>query len=77
MLAKDKEISDRWHGFKDIADSRHLANSVEREAVDALQTAVREAYPRLQPPLLRDEGEVVRQGAAQRLGPQCAAADQR
>ncbi len=47
VLAKDKEISDRWHGFKDIADSRHLENSVEREVVDALQTAVREAYPRL------------------------------
>jgi oligoendopeptidase F len=47
VLAKDKEISDRWHGFKDIADSRHLANSVEREVVDALQQAVRAAYPRL------------------------------
>ena len=47
VLAKDKEISDRWHGFKDIADSRHLDNSVEREVVDALQTAVQEAYPRL------------------------------
>jgi oligoendopeptidase F len=47
VLAKDKEISDRWRGFQDIADSRHLENSVEREVVDALQTAVREAYPRL------------------------------
>jgi len=47
VLAKDKDISDRWHGFKDIADSRHLANSVEREVVDALQEAVRAAYPRL------------------------------
>ncbi len=47
VLAKDKEISDRWHGFKDIADSRHLENSVEPEVVDALVTAVRAAYPRL------------------------------
>ena len=47
VLAKDKEISDRWRGYTDIADSRHLANSVEREVVDALETAVREAYPRL------------------------------
>lgn len=46
-LAKDKEISDRWRGFDDIADSRHLANRVEREVVDALAAAVREAYPRL------------------------------
>ena len=47
VLAKDKEISDRWRGYQDIADSRHLANSVEREVVDALQTAVQAAYPRL------------------------------
>ncbi len=46
-LAKDKEISDRWRGFDDIADSRHLANRVEREVVDALAAAVRDAYPRL------------------------------
>ncbi len=46
-LAKDKEISDRWRGFADVADSRHLANRVEKEVVDALVSAVREAYPRL------------------------------
>ena len=46
-LAKDKEISDRWRGFKDIADSRHLANRVERDVVDALAAAVHDAYPRL------------------------------
>jgi oligoendopeptidase F len=46
-LSKDKEISDRWRGFEDVADSRHLANRVEREVVNALVTAVREAYPRL------------------------------
>jgi oligoendopeptidase F len=46
-LSKDKEISDRWRGFSDIADSRHLANRVEREVVDALAAAVREASPRL------------------------------
>ncbi|WP_283196231.1 M3 family oligoendopeptidase [Rhizobium sp. AN80A] len=46
-LAKDKDISDRWRGFDDIADSRHLANRVERDVVDALAAAVRDAYPRL------------------------------
>jgi oligoendopeptidase F len=46
-LAKDKEISDRWHGFDDIADSRHLDNKVERAVVDALTEAVKSAYPRL------------------------------
>ena len=46
-LAKDKEISDRWRGFADIADDRHLSNRVEPEVVEALVTAVRTAYPRL------------------------------
>ena len=46
-LAKDKEIADRWRGFKDIADSRHLSNRVEREVVDALVAAVQAAHPRL------------------------------
>jgi oligoendopeptidase F len=46
-LAKDKEISDRWRKFEDVADSRHLANRVEREVVDALVAAVTDAYPRL------------------------------
>ena len=46
-LAKDKEISDRWRGFKDVADSRHLGNKVEAPVVDALVEAVRESYPRL------------------------------
>jgi oligoendopeptidase F len=47
VLAKDKEISDRWRGFKDVADARHLANRVEREVVDALVKAVEDAHPRL------------------------------
>ncbi|MDB5616323.1 M3 family oligoendopeptidase [Tardiphaga sp.] len=46
-LAKDKEISDRWRGFEDVADSRHLSNRVEREVVDALVGSVRAAYPQL------------------------------
>ena len=47
ILAKDKEISDRWRGFVDVADARHLSNRVEREVVEALVAAVRAAYPRL------------------------------
>jgi oligoendopeptidase F len=46
-LAKDKEISDRWRGFQDVADSRHLNNRVEREVVEALVSAVRDSYPKL------------------------------
>ena len=45
-LAKDKEISDRWRSFKDVADSRHLANRVEAPVVDALVESVRASYPR-------------------------------
>jgi oligoendopeptidase F len=46
-LAKDKEIEDRWRGFKRPISSRNLANFAEDEVVDALIEAVREAYPRL------------------------------
>ena len=46
-IAKDKEISNRWRGFEDVADSRHLANRVEREVVEALVSAVKQAYPKL------------------------------
>ena len=46
-LSKDLEISNRWRGFEDVADSRHLSNRVERDVVDALVSAVRAAHPRL------------------------------
>ncbi len=46
-LAKDKEISDRWRSFEDVADSRHLSNCIEREVVDALESSVRAKYPAL------------------------------
>jgi oligoendopeptidase F len=47
VLAKDKDISDQWRGFKDVAQSRHLSNRVEPEVVEAMVAAVRSAYPRL------------------------------
>ena len=46
-LAKDKEISDRWRNFKDVADARHLANRVEGPVVEAMVSAVRASYPKL------------------------------
>ncbi|MGQ3672396.1 M3 family oligoendopeptidase [Xanthobacter sp. TB0136] len=46
-LAKDKEISDRWRKFPDVASSRHLANRVEQEVVDAMVDSIRASYPRL------------------------------
>src|SRR5256714_11779268 len=45
-LAKDKEISDRWRGFQDVADSRPLNKRGEREGVDSLVASVRAGSPR-------------------------------
>ncbi len=46
-LAKDKEIEDGWRKFPRPVSSRNLGNFVEDEVVDALVSAVHEAYPRL------------------------------
>ncbi|MDZ4789726.1 MAG: M3 family oligoendopeptidase [Hyphomicrobiales bacterium] len=46
-LAKDKEISDRWRGYSDVASARHLSNRVEPEVVDALVSAVKARYEQL------------------------------
>lgn len=46
-LVKDKAIEDGWRRFARPISSRNLANQVDDEVVDALITAVREAYPRL------------------------------
>ena len=46
-LAKEKEIEDRWRGMPTPMHSRHLANHVEPEVVEALRNAVVAAYPRL------------------------------
>ena len=75
-LAEDKEICDRWRGFKDVADSRHLANRVEPKVVDALVGAVREAYPGRTHRYYAMKAEMARPRQARVLGPQCAAARQ-
>ncbi len=46
-LAKDKEIEDGWRKFARPDSSRNLSNFVEDEVVDALSSAVRDAYPSL------------------------------
>ena len=46
-LAKDKEVDDRWRGYARPISYRNLSNYVEDPVVDALVSAVREAYPRL------------------------------
>ena len=44
VLAKDKEIEDRWRAYDDPMGSRNLANQVEPEVVEALVSAVRDNY---------------------------------
>jgi oligoendopeptidase F len=46
-LAKEKEVEDRWRKLPSPQASRHLANDVEPEVVQALRDAVVAAYPRL------------------------------
>ncbi|MDP8916103.1 MAG: oligoendopeptidase F, partial [Pseudomonadota bacterium] len=46
-LAFEKQVEDRWRKFTTPAQSRHLANEVHAESVDALEAAVADAYPRL------------------------------
>lgn len=46
-LAFEKQVEDRWRRYDEPAHSRHLANEVDADAVDALEAAVVEAYPRL------------------------------
>ncbi|MBP7003201.1 MAG: M3 family oligoendopeptidase, partial [Amaricoccus sp.] len=46
-LAKEKEVEDRWRKLPTPQTSRHLANDVEPEVVQALRDAVVAAYPRL------------------------------
>lgn len=43
-LAKDKETEDRWRGYEDVAQARHLSNQVEPEVVNALATAVESKF---------------------------------
>lgn len=46
-LAFEKQVEDRWRKFETPAQSRHLANEVDGDAVDAMAEAVAEAYPAL------------------------------
>ena len=46
-VAQEKRIEDRWRRFGTPAASRHLANEVDAEAVEAMVAAVVERYPTL------------------------------
>jgi oligoendopeptidase F len=44
-LAFEKQVEDRWRKYPAPAASRHIANEVDADAVEALEAAVVEAYP--------------------------------
>ncbi|WP_287834861.1 M3 family oligoendopeptidase [Acidiphilium sp.] len=46
-IAKDKAIEDGWRRYASPEAARHLANRVEPAVVEALVSAVTDAYPRL------------------------------
>ncbi|WP_158916607.1 M3 family oligoendopeptidase [Caulobacter sp. S45] len=46
-LAFEKQVEDRWRKFTFPAQPRHIANEVDADAVDALEAAVVDAYPRV------------------------------
>jgi oligoendopeptidase F len=44
-LAFEKQVEDRWRKYPTPVASRHVANEVDADAVEALEAAVVEAYP--------------------------------
>ena len=46
-LAFEKQVEDRWRKYDSPAASRHLANEVDKDAVDAMAEAVSESYASL------------------------------
>jgi oligoendopeptidase F len=46
-LAKDKDIEDKWRGFKEPISARNVSNQVEDEVVETLLASVRANYARL------------------------------
>jgi oligoendopeptidase F len=46
-LAFEKQVEDRWRKYDTPMQGRHLANEVDAAAVEAMEAAVVEAYPRL------------------------------
>jgi oligoendopeptidase F len=59
-LAKDKEISDRWRGFEDIADSRAPGQPGRTSRRRCAGTGGARGQPPAVAPLLRHEGPLAR-----------------
>ena len=47
VLAKDKDIDDKWRNFKEPISSRNLSNVVEDRVIDALTFSVKKYYPKI------------------------------
>jgi oligoendopeptidase F len=47
ILAKDKDISDKWRGFSQPISSRNLSNFIEDEVVESLIKTVKKNYPKI------------------------------
>jgi oligoendopeptidase F len=47
VLAKDLELQDKWRNFKNLGDSRHLANDVEAVVINNLKETVKNNYKKL------------------------------
>jgi len=46
-LAFEKQVEDRWRKYPTPVAARHIANEVDADAVEALEAAVVEGYPRV------------------------------
>jgi oligoendopeptidase F len=46
-IAEEKRVEDRWRRYATPAAARHIANEVDAQAVEAMESAVVEAYPTL------------------------------
>ena len=73
-LAKDKEISDRWRGFQDVADSRHLAQPRRARSRRCAGGFGSRRLSAAVASLLSAEGRLVQKEETRALGSQCAAA---
>ncbi len=61
-LAFEKQVEDRWRKYPDPMASRHLANEVDADAVDALEQAVVEAYPAVSHRYYRLKAQIMGRG---------------
>ena len=69
-LAKDKQISDEWRGFSDVADARHPRQPRRASGGGRARAGRERRLSRALAPLLRDEGPLARARPPDALRPQ-------